>query len=96
MNISRTLMAIAAATVMTAATAQSGPPKEGAVFCDKCEIVMVKVPSYAGPKNQFLTYRKVKKMVCPDCTSAIANFFTTGKLKHKCSTCGGNLIVCVH
>ena len=96
MSISKTLMVIATTTIMTAATVQSGPPKEGAVFCDKCKIVMVKVPSYAGPKNQIHIYRKVKKMVCPDCKSAIANFFTTGKLKHTCSACGGNMIVCLH
>lgn len=96
MNITRTMMVIASAIVMTAATVQSAPPKEGAVFCDKCKIVMVKVPSQAGAKNQLLIYRKMKKMVCPDCKSAIENFFRTGKLKHTCSSCGGNMTVCVH
>lgn len=89
-------MLIASAIVMTTANVQSGPPKEGAVFCDKCKIVMVKVPSPAGAKGQFLVYRKAKKMVCPDCRSAIVNFFRTGKLKHTCATCGGNMTVCVH
>lgn len=96
MNIPKTMMVIAAAIVMTAANVHSAPPKEGAVFCDKCKIVMVKVPSQAGGKNQLLVYRKAKKMVCPDCRLAMENFFRTGKLKHTCTRCGGNMTVCVH
>ena len=30
-------------------------------------------------------------MSCPECKSAVANFLTTGQLKHTCATCGGNM-----
>ena len=37
-----------------------------------------------------------KVMVCPDCESAIVTFFKTGKLKHSCAHCGGNLTHCTY
>lgn len=74
----------------------AAPPADGAVMCDKCKIVMVKVPSPASSKNPIIIYHDTKTMECPDCKSAMENFFKTGKLKHTCSHCGGTMTVCVH
>lgn len=72
----------------------AAPPKDGAVMCDKCKMVMVKVASQASAKNPTLVYHDVKTMQCPDCHSAMENFFKTGSLKHTCSHCGGTMTVC--
>lgn len=70
-------------------------PKEGAVTCDKCKTVWVKVPvTSPGGKGQITTYRDVKKMECADCENAIVTFFKTGKLHHECKKCGGELTHC--
>lgn len=57
---------------------------------------MVKVPSYTGLKGQLLVCHKAKKVMCPDCKSAMENFLRTGKLEHTCSYCGGNMTACIH
>jgi len=75
----------------------SGPagsvqPADKILLCTKCKTVWVKrsEPSFKG----MMTYRTVKSMECPDCKSAAANFFATGKLEHSCKTCGGELQAC--
>lgn len=72
----------------------AAPPKEGAVMCDKCKFVIVKDPIHIGVRGQTIMYQDRKSMVCPDCVSAVENFFKTGKLKHTCSHCGGTMTVC--
>lgn len=96
MLMRKILLAVASASVLATGCAHAGPPKDGAVVCDKCKIVVVKIPSYSGLKGQTYVYHDVKTMVCPDCKLALENFFTTGKLKHTCSRCGGKMTVCVH
>ena len=67
-----------------------------AVHCDKCEVTWVKVPTNTpdlGP-DAFDGYYMRKEMVCPDCRSAVSNFFATGKLEHHCNACGGNMLPC--
>jgi len=66
---------------------------EKSVMCPKCKIVWVKrsEPNFKG----MMTYRTVKSMECPDCRSAAANFFSTGKLEHTCKSCGGEMDACV-
>lgn len=72
----------------------AAPPKDGAVMCDKCKMIMVKVAAPTSPKNPTLVYRDMKTMECPDCHSAMENFFKTGKLKHTCTHCGGTMTIC--
>ena len=42
------------------------PPKDGAVMCDKCKMVVVKVPSVTSAKSPTLVYHDVKTMECPE------------------------------
>ena len=69
-----------------------------AVACDKCEMTWVKTAVMGwegGRKHTGVTgYSMRKKMECPDCKTAVANFFSTGDLKHDCKACGGNMVVC--
>ena len=62
-----------------------------AVLCPTCETVWVRRRRQI---NKTTFYTTEKKMVCPDCTSAVETFFKTGKLQHTCATCGGNLAPC--
>lgn len=89
------MMGIATAMIISVTGLQAAPVDSGAVTCSKCKIVAVKMPS-SGPKGQPIFYHDQNVMVCPDCVSAIENFFKTGKLKHTCSHCGGEMTVCVH
>jgi hypothetical protein len=82
--------------LMTGVALQAASPEDVAVTCDKCKIVVVKDPIRTGYRGQHIIYQEHKRMVCPDCVSAIENFFTTGKLKHTCSHCGGEMTVCIH
>ena len=89
--------ALALAFVHTAAFGEekdsgSSSPKS-AVMCDKCTTVWFKVVD-KGPKGTVVGLSKEKKMACKDCKSAVETFFTTGKLKHECATCGGTLSHC--
>jgi Zn-finger nucleic acid-binding protein len=79
----------------TTGTADTAAGSE-AVMCDKCKTVWVKQATNLGPPGQFRTtvYRDQKKMTCPDCELAIANFWKTGQMKHSCSHCGGALVHC--
>lgn len=62
------------------------------VMCPKCQMVWVDTPRQIG-KN-ITAFAHEQKMACPDCTSAVANFFKTGHLSHACKTCGGGLAAC--
>ena len=66
---------------------------QSAVMCDKCTTVWVKVAE-KGHKGNVVSLSKEKKMACKDCNSAVETFFTTGKLKHDCPTCGGTMSHC--
>lgn len=79
---------------MLPSLAHSAPPASGAVMCDKCKMVVVKVANPTSAKNPTITYRDASVMTCPYCQSAMENFFKTGKLKHTCSHCGGTMTVC--
>lgn len=70
---------------LQAARAEDAPVKEMAASCPKCETTWVTRPDTVG---KVTVYRTEKKMKCEDCTSAVANFFKTGKLAHACKTCG--------
>lgn len=62
-----------------------------AVMCGKCQTVWVSTPHAI---NKVTVYRKVKTMACPDCESAAANFFKTGRFEHTCKACGDSLTPC--
>ena len=93
MKVTKILTGIAAAITVSVTALQATPVDSGAVTCSKCKIVAVKLPT-SGPKGQPIFYHDQNVMVCPDCQSAIVNFFKTGKLKHTCSHCGGEMTVC--
>jgi len=84
------LVAAASGLVACQATTASGP--ESCVMCDKCKTVWVKRPANVGGKFTVMSSKKVH--TCPDCNSAVENFFKTGELKHSCSACGGTMSHC--
>ena len=63
-----------------------------AVICAKCETVWVERIDLNDPYG--MTFRPEETTVCPDCESAVATFFKTGKLEHTCRTCGGQIKHC--
>jgi|GEM_PF-1150167 len=69
---------------------------EQVLTCPKCETTWVKEQQSVGSAGRSNTYiiRNKEKMTCPDCKSAAANFFTTGKLQHACPSCGVDMKVC--
>jgi hypothetical protein len=69
-----------------------GGPATQAVACTQCQTTWVKVPQTS--KGRIVGYSVAKKMVCPECRSAVENFFATGKLKHTCSLCASSLMTC--
>ena len=64
-------------------------PVDGAVMCDRCKVIMVKTAIPGTAKAPLTVYHDTKTMLCPDCKSAMENFFKTGKLQHTCTSCGG-------
>jgi hypothetical protein len=70
-------------------SASGGAPSEQAVTCSKCQITWVKWPTDAG-KGRIAGYYGRQRHECPDCKSAVENFFATGKLEHTCKTCGAD------
>jgi hypothetical protein len=61
----------------------SSMPEKG-VMCTKCQVTYVGTPMGKGSPVKYMS----SKMECPDCTSAAAAYFETGKLEHACKTCG--------
>jgi uncharacterized UBP type Zn finger protein len=70
-----------------------GAPAGQAVTCDKCKVTWVKVADKTD-KGRIVSYSSKKSMECPDCKTAVENFFATGKLEHTCKTCGSDLTIC--
>jgi hypothetical protein len=69
----------------TTATTRTQPAQ--GVRCEKCQVTWTQVPNDVG-KGRIVGYTTRKTMECPDCRSAVQNFFATGKLEHTCATCG--------
>lgn len=87
------LLASAMAVGLVSATMGEDQPKNDggtAVFCPKCETVWVKTARNVGKTT---VYVKTKKMECPDCKTAVQNFFSGGKFEHTCGKCG-TLVAC--
>lgn len=84
------LATVFAAGCQSTAPATSSSSK--ALTCDKCKVTYVRVPDTA--KGRVVGYTTRKEMECPDCKSAAANFFSTGKFQHTCTTCGDSMSVC--
>jgi hypothetical protein len=66
------------------------------VSCSKCQVTWVKQPITVGGGKDWkvLGYTSRRSHECPDCRSAVENFFSTGKLEHSCKTCGDAMEVC--
>ena len=62
-----------------------------AVTCAKCDVTWVKAP-VTNDKGRIIAYTTKKSHECPDCRSAVENFFATGKMQHACATCGENAL----
>jgi hypothetical protein len=88
-------LTLGAGVVLSGCTA-NGTPAEAAstqgVTCSKCQVTWVKVPDTA--KGRVVGYTNRKSHTCPDCKSAVDNFFATGKLQHTCETCGDAMEIC--
>jgi len=78
-NTARILSSVGLMTLITILPSQSfaSPPENGAVMCDKCKMVMVKVANPTTAKNPTISYHNAQTMECPDCKSAMVNFFKT-------------------
>lgn len=59
-----------------------------AVMCSKCQVTYFQDTMGKGSPMKYQT----SKMECPDCRSAAANYFATGKLEHACKTCGNDAL----
>ncbi len=70
---------------------QAASAESTAIKCDKCKTVWVSTPQQQG---KFISISTTKSMQCPECKTAAANFFETGKLAHACSACGGQIDKC--
>ena len=64
---------------------------EQGVTCEKCKVTWTKVPDTGG-KGRVVAYKTRRSHECPDCRSAVNNFFTTGKMEHTCKTCGDDAL----
>ena len=82
--------AIAAGLMMTGCETTKTASSHDAVGCEKCKTVWVR----GGGTGKSAGYSMTKRMVCPDCVSAVENYFKTGELKHTCATCGHALQHC--
>lgn len=72
-------------------TSSAGGPTE-AVSCAKCQMIAYE---RVGTLNKQVTVLRGENMTCPDCESAIKNYFAKGgALRHTCSSCKGQLVHC--
>jgi hypothetical protein len=62
-----------------------------AIACEKCNVTWVKAP-VTNDKGRIIAYKTKQSHECPDCRSAVSNFFATGKLTHTCASCGENAL----
>lgn len=62
------------------------------LVCPECRIV-VELVLKNDPDNPWAT-EEVPRQSCPGCQSALATFFSEGKLKHKCSICAQSAFTC--
>ena len=74
--------------------AESSLVTSKAVSCSKCQTTWVKVPDASGKGGRTVGYTSRKEHACPDCKSAVTNYFETGKLEHACKTCGATMDIC--
>ena len=91
-------LATASLIVLTGCTAispQAGTTQMTGIACNKCESVWLPRAGTGGkPGRGYDVYRASRRMICPQCESAAATFFRTGKFEHKCPGCGGNITRC--
>ena len=91
-------LAAAGLTVLLAGCQADGGKPQAAtastqgVTCNKCQTTWVQVPRYG--EKAVMAYSTQKRHECPDCRSAVDNFFRTGNLEHTCKTCGDAIEIC--
>lgn len=93
-NLKLLFIAIAASATglaLTGCHTTAGESHHKAVACEKCKTVWVSTPG--APRGSGYSFGS-KRMSCPDCVSAVENYFKTGNLKHTCASCGGALKHC--
>lgn len=98
MNTQKTLVCLAVLLVTAGCHSTSAQRSlrddSRAVVCSKCKMVWVERYDMNDPYMMTLVSEEV--MQCPDCESAVATFFRTGKFEHSCATCGDALWHCEH
>ncbi|MCX5661028.1 MAG: hypothetical protein NTW19_15170 [Planctomycetota bacterium] len=99
LNLSVWTLGLAAALLMAGGCQSEGShhgmshgDHSNAMMCDKCKTVWIQNPG--GDPHKPWTVKSSKGMECPDCKTAAANFFATGKFEHTCSSCGGSMEAC--
>jgi hypothetical protein len=90
--LSALLAIVAMASLSSCQTASSAGGPTEAVTCAKCQMVAYQ---RVGTTNKQVTILRTEHMTCPDCETAIKNYFTKGiALRHTCSSCGSALVHC--
>lgn len=74
-----------------AAGATAGGEKTRA--CSKCAVTYVKV-AQTDARGRVVRYTSHPHMKCPECKTALQNFFATGKLQHACTHCPAAMETC--
>ncbi len=83
----------AAVTALTLVSCQSTSGPTEALTCSKCKTVWFK-QAYPDGSGKRIVLRETGAMSCTECENAVATFFKTGQLKHKCKHCGDTLTHC--
>ena len=63
------------------------------VECSECRTIWVDGSDtyYSWGES---SYESEERHACPDCRTAVENFFVTGEFRHSCIQCGDNIQVC--
>lgn len=71
----------------------SQPGQPSVVECSECRTIWID-----GSETYYTwaesSYESEARHACPDCKSAVENFFRTGRFTHSCTRCGENIRVC--
>jgi hypothetical protein len=90
--LSALLAIVAMASLSSCQTASSAGGPTEAVACPKCQMIAYE---RVGAQNKQVTVLRGETMTCPDCESAVKNYFTKGMaLRHTCSSCNSKLVHC--
>ena len=93
MNV-RAVSTLIVSALVTSVVGCVGPRQqpESAIYCPTCRTMWVEMTDFDDPYR--MSTVPVERMECPECESAVAHFFKTGKFEHACSTCGDEFVHC--